>query len=349
MIRTMLLALAASLLPSAAFAQTQTPALTTATPLTANSGDQNIKLSKARAPFKKGAVIKLCPVTDVTPAFTYVAKAATCPTPVAVPIPEPEPTPTPAPTPASTVTIAGKEAFLSSPELVVGFGAFGNVGSRYAAPAAFRDTSEVYQRKGFYIRGTRSDVILPGAPVDTWAIAYTYRGVRYRFFQGEIFGKTQIPGAHDAATGAWSGAVGCIGVTQAPAIEQATLRLTVTIRNTCPDAISGVRYLRSQDPNDGEADAGLTARKIVAAGAVEARLRGVSSGMTYRLSSDPRFTASIYGVGAVESPDRAEWTSQPVGYAPRVTALGNVNLLGQLGTLKTAEATTFALDMGVSR
>ncbi len=65
--RLMILALAASLLPCASFAQT--PMLTLASPLKANSGDQNIKLSTARAPFKKGAVIKLCPVGIYRPRY----------------------------------------------------------------------------------------------------------------------------------------------------------------------------------------------------------------------------------------------------------------------------------------
>lgn len=333
MIRTVLLALAASLLPCASFAQVATPMITIATPLKANSGDQNIKLSSARGPFKKGAVIKLCPATDATPAFSYVAKAAACPTPVVVTEPAPAP-----PAPSILTALSVGEAFAQTDLATFGWNAGGGLGTFNDAPAGYRaDLATLGRARVGLFHPPLDDVLLQGRVIEGFFVTANNLPRRGNL---RLTGFAQIPGGFvDPLT--WSGATPeGIAIDQTAAVSGAALGYTVTLTNRTGKALSGLTYVRSVDPD--QSDLYNTTNKVVAPGVVEAKLQG-KGGTFFLGSADPRARIAI----APYNKSADVGTPRAVGQSRSADEV--LQLVFDLGDLAPGAAVTVRFDMGVKR
>lgn len=333
MIRITLLALAASLLPCAPFAQT--PMLTLASPLKANSGDQNIKLSTARAPFKKDAVIKLCPITEVTPASTYVANTAICPTPVVAP---PVVLPPVIPPPASTSEALQRgEAFLQSDTMTVGFNPFAGIGTLYAAPAGFRtDTSTGLYRAGIF-RPPYSDGILQGRAIEGFILIVNGK----RYANAQLNGFTQIAGKF-VNPFTWEGRVAGIDIVQRARIEGDTLTFEVTPTNTTAKPVT-MMYARIADPDQSSDNTGGSDNFNTTNTAV---VGGVQSGL---FGGGTFFMRDLTGKATVRTAPYNKAVDLGTSLVPGKTLKGDcvVQLVFSTVPLAPGQSVTHSFEMGM--
>ena len=333
-------AIALTGISAGAYSQTpDTRVLILPAPLKDSDGDGYIKLTtKGIAPFKRNETIKYCAGREP---YTYVAENAWCD--VAAPAPTPTPTPTP---PTTDTVLSGDEWFGRTDSLIIGINRHGTLTSLASAPEGWSLYTDPYNRKGFYYRPTSAELAGIAAISDVWSTAYTGNGKRIRVTTGPLAGYGSVIGTFDA-DGTWTTQQGCLAMQQRPALDDAALTLTMTLRNTCDYPLTDVRNLRSLDVDDGHELATTTANKITATGAVEAKLLDRSKGRALVWSSPDATARAAIGPSIITTnPDLATLYSQKVGYS--VTA-GDRPLVmtWRTGTIAPGASTAVTLRMEV--
>jgi len=330
-------------------AQTTTPVLTVAVKLVDNTpNDGKIILSSNRnSIFRKGNAINSepCPVTALTPAFSYTKFGVACPVAsVPTPTPTPEPSPTPTPTPTPTVPVQelvalGADVFIREGGISVGIGPDGGLGSSVIAPAGWANVRPNYKRIALAHTGKNIDPVITGAGVEGFVIKFTRDGVRERL--SNLVGRLELPVGSIGSDGTWTGEAKGLRVVQRPIVTADGVRFNITLTNTGATPIGDLRYLREVDFTDHDR-VFSTANKIVGPASIEAVLRGTSKATAYIRTDDPRFAPSVFGF-VNEDPDAI--APLPVGYS--ITANLTANLVGALGGLEVGESTSFVIELGV--
>lgn len=354
-----MVAMLAGLIAPPALAQTTTPVLTVSAKLVDNSpGDGKIVLSKKRGPFAAKTAIRNepCPVTTLTPAYSYVAFGAECPVPVVTPPPveeppvvtppveEPpvvtppvtDPTPPPVTAPAGTTMIltAEGESFLQNDQIGVGLTDTASIGTvTNTSPKGIRtDVAHGYQRLGLFGR-TGSDVILIDAAIGggtMYVNGVGHTAMRLRGYYAQMPGKFVDPLN-------WQGAGSGVDVRIAFNLIGKELSQTVTFTNTTSKAVV-VQYQWSADPD--QKDANSTTQRVTVAGTVESTL-GNGAGVYYLTSPEP----GAYITRAGTYTFREIGNTMPVGTVRKADDV--VQLVSAPTLLQPGASTTFRMAQGL--
>ncbi|MEM7122607.1 MAG: FecR domain-containing protein [Pseudomonadota bacterium] len=185
-----------------------------------------------------------------------------------------------APTDPDVVVVGGADAFLRGTFLELGVSANGALGTDSAPPDGFASADQLNRPNlSFYgdddpLAGddaTTGDAFLPGIPVENFTIAFTDgAGAFVGSNQGGGLGTDIAMGLSDTASGGGVNSVTSAGGVDGRLDVSQTISLglndtffttTVTLTNSGDGTITGLRYMRSGDP-DQDADGGGTFRTV---------------------------------------------------------------------------------------
>ena len=368
--------MALTLLGAPAPAQTTTPILTVGTPLVDNSpGDNKIVLSSNRnAQFRKGNAINsaYCPITSVTPAYSYTKFGVACPTPVVTPPVEP-PVVTPAlDQPADVklivrshnLTYSGAppkvpELFMANGKLSITVSDGGSLGGYGQVPEGYGSAvNQGLLRASFYLLAPNLEFIAHGANVEGFTAAYAVDGKKEFHTSASLMGYRFIPGAVNN-TGGWIGKTTTgLNINQHIRMEDTVLRFKVTLTNSTTKTMTDVRYMRTVDPDmdddsvpDRDRNAFATNNYIPARDLVVAGLRGVGLGHYFFLRGvTPGAVGSYYGTWVNSDPyaPLAFDAPQPI-HTAAVSSGVSINLTYSVGDLAPGQAKTLEFLMGVTK
>ena len=182
--------------------------------------------------------------------------------------------PAPLSSTVTTVTEANGDAFLQGSFVEMGVSGNGTLGTSSAIPTSFESDGHTFNfglSFFFNLNGvaddnpTSGDAFLPGSPVETFSLGFTDGTGSFLSSNHNAGGFTGIPLAFDSidvgvdgtsviSTG---GIAGRMGVTQTITLdgEDSYYTTTVTLTNLTANAMSNIRYMRNNDP-DQDVDAG---------------------------------------------------------------------------------------------
>ena len=164
------------------------------------------------------------------------------------------------------------EAFIQGTFVELGISANGTIGTAGAAPETFNSSSEsplangevglsFYADDGVGIRDT-GDAFLPGTVVENFTVAYTVGGTSSTATNQASANGTDIPMSlastsvdGDTAAATTSGGIaGTLDISQTVSLgaDDTYYTTTVTITNTSGQTLSGLRYMRNNDPDQGQ-------------------------------------------------------------------------------------------------
>ena len=215
------------------------------------------------------------------------------------------------------------DVFLQGNFLELGISANGTLGTTSAPPAEFAASAQLGRTNLSFFgdkepltdgNATTGDAFIPGTPVENFTIAFTDAGGSF-VGSNESFGNgTELPMGLDAtstsggvASVTSTGGIGDrIGVEQTISLGQddTFFATTVTITNLGAETMTGLRYMRSGDP-DQDVDAGgsfATSNDIllnpdVGPGIAAVDAQGISSGQSVLLLADQVALNNSNGLG----------------------------------------------------
>ena len=182
--------------------------------------------------------------------------------------------PAPVSSTVTTVTEANGDAFLQGSFIEIGVSANGTLGTSSTIPSSFEADDHTFNGGlsfFFNLNGvsdgnpTSGDAFLPGSPVETFSLAFTDGTGSFLSSNQNAGGFTGIPLAFDSinvdADGtsviSTGGIASRMGVTQTITLdgEDSYYTTTVTLTNLTGSAMSNIRYMRNNDP-DQDVDSG---------------------------------------------------------------------------------------------
>jgi hypothetical protein len=206
----------------------------------------------------------------------------------------------------------GGEAFLSGAYIELGIAANGTLGTTGAPPADYAAATQLARENlSFYGdnqalsagNATTGDAFNPGTPVENFTIAFTDDAGDFEGSNKSAGGRTEIAmglagtstaGGVSTVTSA-GGVDGRLGVSQTVAlgVNDTYFTTTVTLTNLGDDTMTGLRYMRSADP-DQDVDAGglyATANDVLlnpagGSGIAAVDAQGQASGQSVLLLTD---------------------------------------------------------------
>jgi len=230
---------------------------------------------------------------------------------------------------SATVDVSGGEAFLSGTYIELGVAANGTLGTTGAPPDDFAASTQLGRTSlSFFAdnealsagNATTGDAFLPGTPVENFTIAFTDAGGTFVGTNQNSGGSTAVDMALAGTSSSGStstvtstgGVDGRLGVSQTIAlgVNDTYFTTTVTITNLGDDAMTGLRYLRSGDPDQDVGGGGLysTSNDVllnpsVTSGIAAVDAQGQASGQSVMLLADQTMLNNLNGLddGSIEA------------------------------------------------